>query len=101
QAIPVGSERQTIITVTSVNGFSGNVNLVITPSSAAFACWFTTLTNTATVFVPAGSFANQFPTCGAGRPAGVYNATISGTSGSLSNAELFLVTLSDSGMSGW
>ncbi|OLB72205.1 hypothetical protein AUI06_01900 [archaeon 13_2_20CM_2_52_21] len=99
QAIPVGSERQTIITVTSVNGFSGNVNLVITPSSAAFACWFTTLTNTATVFVPAGSFANQFPTCGAGRPAGVYNATISGTSGSLSHNVILGVTVTDYSMS--
>src|SRR5437879_2000060 len=99
QAIPVASERQTIITLTSLNGFSGNVNLVITPSSSAFACWFTTLTNTATVFVPAGGSANQFPTCGAGRPAGEYNATIAGTSGLLSHAVILGVTITDYSMS--
>src|SRR5438445_4368051 len=95
QAIPVASERQTIITLASLNGFSGNVNLVITPTSTAFACWFTTLTNTATVFVPAGGSANEFPTCGAGRPAGAYSATISGTSGSLSHAVILDVTVTD------
>src|SRR5437879_7345470 len=99
QAIPVASEIQIIIILTSFNGFSGNVYLVITPSSTAFACWFTTLTNTATVFVPAGGSANQFPTCGAGLPAGEYNATIAGTSGSLSHAVILGVTITDYSMS--
>ncbi len=98
QAIPVASERQTIITLTSVNGFSGNVNLVITPSTTAFTCWFTTLTDTATVFVPSGGYAYQYPTCGAGRPAGAYTATISGTSGSLTHSIMLGVNVTDYSM---
>ncbi len=96
QAIPLASERQTIIDVDSVNGFSGNVNLVATPSSTAVACWFTyTLTNTATVYVPSGGSAYQYPTCGAYGPAGSYTVTISGTSGSLSYSIILPVTVMD------
>ena len=96
QAIPLASERQTIIDVDSVNGFSGNVNLVATPSSTAVACWFTyTLTNTATVYVPPGGSAYQYPTCGAYGPAGSYTVTISGTSGSLSYSIVLPVTVMD------
>src|SRR6266516_4702389 len=52
QAIPLGSEQQTVLDLYSVNGFSGNVNLVATPSSNAIACWFTyTLTSTATLYI--------------------------------------------------
>jgi len=84
QAIPLGSEMQTAIYVSSVNGFSGNVNLVATPSSTAVACWFAyTLTNKATVSVPSYGSAEQWPTCGAYGSAGSYTVTISGTSGSL------------------
>src|SRR4029077_4704814 len=93
QSIPSASERQTVITVTSINGFSGNVNLVASPSSTAVACWFTTLTNTATVFVPAGGSATQYPTCGAYSPPGSYVVTISGTSGSLSHSVTLPVTV--------
>src|SRR5207302_638596 len=53
----------------------------------------------ATAFVPAGGFANQFPTCGAGTPAGAYSATISGTIGSLSHAIILGVTVTDYSMS--
>ena len=96
QAIPLASERQTIIDVDSVNGFSGNVNLVATPSSTAVACWFTyTLTNTATVYVPSGGSAYQYPTCGAYGPAGSYTVTISGTSGSLSYSIILPVIVMD------
>jgi len=98
QAIPVASERQTVITLTSINGFSGNVNLVITPSTTAFGCWFTTLTNTATVFIPSGGSATQYPTCAAGRPAGAYTATISGTSGSLNHSVVLAVNVTDYSM---
>jgi len=96
QAIPLASERQTVIDVDSVNGFSGNVNLVATPSSTAVACWFTyTLTNTATVYVPPGGSAYQYPTCGAYGPAGSYTVTITGTSGSLSYSIILPVTVMD------
>jgi uncharacterized membrane protein len=98
QAIPVASERQAVVTVTSVNGFSGNVNLVITPSSTAFACWFTTITSTTTVFVPSGGSGVEYPTCGAGRPAGAYTATITGTSGSLSHSIVLAVNVTDYSM---
>ena len=94
QAIPLGSEMQTDIYVNSVNGFSGNVNLVATPSSSAVACWFAyTLTNKATVYVPSGSYAEQYPTCGAYGSAGSYTVTISGTSGSLNYSIVLPVTV--------
>ena len=100
-AIPVGSERQTIVTVESINGFSGNVSLVARPSSGAFACWFTyTLTSTATLFVPGGGYAYQYPTCGAGRPAGAYSLTISATFGSLNHTAVLSVTIQDFSITG-
>jgi len=96
QAIPLASEKQTVITVSSVNGFSGNVNLVATFSSTAVACWFAgTLTNKATVWVPSGGSATQWPTCGAYGPAGSYAVTITGTSGSLSYSIILPVTVMD------
>jgi hypothetical protein len=96
QAIPLGSEMQTDIYVNSVNGFSGNVNLVATPSSTAVACWFAyTLTNKATVYVPSGGYADQYPTCGAYGAVGSYTVTITGTSGSLSYSIILPVTVMD------
>jgi hypothetical protein len=100
-SIPVGSERQTVVTVRSLNGFSGNVSLVATPSSGAFACWFTyTLTSTATLYVPANGTAFQYPTCGAGRPAGNYRLDITGTGGSLRDSVALNITIQDFIMSG-
>jgi len=109
-AIPVGSERQTTVTVTSINGFSGNVTLVATPSSTALHCWFTTLTNTATVAVPVVRYYSYYPpsygpayqylTCSAARPAGAYSVKITGTSGSLSHTLLLNITITDFTMSG-
>src|SRR2546427_152613 len=96
QAIPLGSEMQTDIYVSSVNGFSGYVNLVATPSSTAVACWFAyTLTNTAAVYVPSGGSAYQWPTCGAYGPAGSYSVTVTGTSDSLSYSIVLPVTVMD------
>src|SRR5437667_353720 len=96
QAIPLGSEMQTDIYVNSVNGFSGYVNLVATPSSTAVACWFAyTLTSTATVYVPSGGSAYQWPTCGAYGPAGSYTVTMTGSSGSLSYSIVLPVTVMD------
>src|SRR6266581_5677803 len=96
QAIPLGSEMQTAIYVSSVNGFSGNVNLVATPSSTAVACWFAyTLTNKATVSVPSYGSAEQWPTCGAYGSAGSYTVTISGSSGSLNYSIVLPVTVMD------
>ncbi len=96
QAIPLASEKQTIISVNSVNGFSGNVKLVATFSSTAVACWFSgTLNNTATVFVPSGGLAYQYPTCGAYGPVGSYTVTITGTSGSLSYSIVLPMTVMD------
>src|SRR6266704_4228854 len=99
-SIPVASEQQTMVTVTSLSGFSGIVMLVARPSSTGFACWFTTLTNTSTIFVPAGGVANEYPTCGAGRPAGAYTLTITGTSGSLSNSVRLAVNITDFNIAG-
>ncbi len=109
-AIPVGSERQTTVTVTSINGFSGNVTLVATPSSTALHCWFTTLTNTATVAVPVIRYYSYYPpsygpayqylTCSAARPAGAYSVKMTGTSGSLSHTLLLNITITDFTMSG-
>jgi hypothetical protein len=100
QAIPILSERQTVIDVGSVNGFSGDVNLVATPSSTSVACWFTyTLTNKATVTVPAGGDAYQYPTCGAYGPAGSFTVTITGTSGSIAYSVVLQVTVLDFSLS--
>jgi len=96
QAIPLGSEQQTVLDLDSVNGFSGNVTLVATPSSNAIACWFTyTLTSTATVYIPSGGSAYQYPTCGAYGAAGSYTVTFSATSGSLSHSVILPVTITD------
>src|SRR6266704_3164831 len=96
QAIPLGSEQQTVLDLDSVNGFSGNVTLVATPSSNAIACWFTyTLTSTATVYIPSGGSAYQYPTCGAYGAAGSYTVTFSATSGSLSHSVILPVTIMD------
>lgn len=96
QAIPLGSEMQTDIYVNSVNGFSGNVNLVATASSTAVACWFSgTLTNEATIFVPSGGVGYQYPTCGAYGSAGTYTVTMTGTSGSLNYSIVLPVTVMD------
>lgn len=100
QGIPLGSEMQTYIYVNSVNGFAGYVNLVATPSSTAVACWFAyTLTNAATVYVPSGGLAYQWPTCGAYGPPGSYTVAITGTSGSLSYSIVLPVTVMDYSMS--
>src|SRR5437667_1438254 len=96
QAIPLGSEQQTVLDLDSANGFSGNVTLVATPSSNAIACWFTyTLTSTATVYIPSGGSAYQYPTCGAYGAAGSYTVTFSATSGSLSHSVILPVTIMD------
>src|SRR2546428_4029379 len=92
---------QTDIYVNSVNGFSGYVNLVATPSSTAVACWFAyTLTSTATVYVPSGGSAYQWSTCGAYGPAGSYTVTMTGSSGSLSYSIVLPVTVMDYSISG-
>ena len=98
QVIPVGSEQQTVLTVTSVNGWSGTVNLVATPSSSAVVCWFTTHTNTASVSVPAGGSSTEYPTC-TGGPAGQYSVSIAGTAGTLSNSIALPVNVADFSMS--
>jgi len=96
QAIPIGSEQQTILDVDSVNGFSGNVNLLATPLSSAIACWFTyTLTSTATVYIPPNGYAYQYPTCGAYGAAGSYTVTFSATSGALTHSVILHVILED------
>ena len=97
QAIPVGSEKQTVVTVTSVGGFSGTVTLTI-PSSPGVACWFTSLTSTATVYVPAGGSAKEYPTCTSGGPTGSHIVYIQGTSGTLVNCVILPVTVMDFGM---
>ena len=100
QDIPIGSQRQTKVTLTSVNGFSGNVNLVATPSSTSVSCWFTTTTNTATVTVPAGGSAYESPTCAGQNQAGSYTLTIAGTSGPESSSILLPVNITDFSVSG-
>ncbi len=98
QAIPVGSEQQTLLVVTSINNFAGNVNLVATPSSTAVSCWFSgTLTNMATVYVPPGGSGSQSPTC-TGGPAGQYTVQFTGTSGSLSHFLVLNVNVTDFSM---
>lgn len=100
-AIPVGSERQTVVTITSLGGFFGNVTLVATPSSSAFSCWFTyTLTDTANLYISENQASYQYPTCGAGRPAGNYTLKISGTFGSLTHSVFLNVTVSDFSLTG-
>ncbi|HEX9239464.1 MAG TPA: hypothetical protein VF910_02265 [Candidatus Bathyarchaeia archaeon] len=97
QSAPLGGVADTIITVNGVNGFYGSVNLTATSSSKAISCMFITATSTSanvTVSLPFGS-ASVDLSCDTLGPAGLYNATVIGMSGSLTHSILFSVTIMD------
>src|SRR6266581_2427024 len=101
QSIPLGGPADTFVYLNGVNGFYGNVNLVVASSSTAIACQFlsgnsanTPLGNNITVSLPFGS-ATVILSCTAVGPVGVFNATVTGTSGSLIHSAIFTVTIMD------
>ena len=99
QIIPAGSERQTVITVSSVGAFRGTVGLLAAPVSKAVSCWFTTLTNASSVTLPAGGSGNEYLTC-TGSTAGAYTVTITGTIGTQSHSIVLNVTIQDFTLTG-
>jgi hypothetical protein len=101
QSIPLGGPADTFVYLNGVNGFYGNVNLVVASSSSAIACQFlsgnsanTPLGNNITVSLPFGS-ASVILSCTAVGPVGVFNAAVTGTSGSLVHSAIFTVTIMD------
>ena len=101
QSIPLGGSADTFVYLNGINGFYGNVNLVVASSSSAIACQFlsgnsanTPLGNNITVSLPLGS-ATVILSCTAVGPVGVFNATVTGTSGSLVHSAIFTVTIMD------
>jgi hypothetical protein len=97
--IPLGNSQWSDVTVTSANGFSGQINLVASASSSAFKCTFT-LYNTLTVGVAAGGTNTVALLCSAGTPAGSYSLTITGSSGSLTHSIVLPVSVTDFSLSG-
>src|SRR5438093_299589 len=103
QSAPLGGVADTIITVNGVNGFYGSVNLVVTSSSKAISCMFITATTTSAnvvVNLPFGT-ASVDLSCNTLGPAGLYNATVVGTSGSLTHSIVFSVTVTDFSISAY
>src|SRR3989441_16786 len=101
QSIPLGGPADTFVYLNGVNGFYGNVNLVVASSSSAIACQFlsgnsanTLFGNNITVSLPFGS-ATVILSCTAVGPVGVFNAAVTGTSGSLVHSAIFTVTIMD------
>lgn len=97
QTITLGGEQQTVVTVSSIGGFSGTVNLVVNVPSG-ISCWFTTLNNHSSVTVSSGGSASEYPTC-TGGPAGQYTVTITATSGSATRTLTLPITITDYSMS--
>jgi hypothetical protein len=89
-----GSEQQTTLTVTSVNGFSGTVTLTWS-SPGAVTCWFTGGASSISLKIPNGGSNYTIPACTRGGPAGVYSVTFTGTSGSLSRSTVVQVIVQD------
>ena len=93
--IPLGSQRQTLTTVTWLNGLSNSILLQVASSSAAVSCVFA-LSNTSglTVTEPAGGSAYQYLKCAANGPVGNYKVTIYGTSGPYQQSTMLPVAVS-------
>lgn len=100
QSIPLDGSAQTVVSLVGVNGFYANVNLVVASSSSVNSCQFasnangTPLGTSTTVGLQFGSAAVNL-LCTALSPGGVYNATVTGTSGSLIHTNVFTVTIMD------
>src|SRR5437879_4675667 len=88
-AVNAGIAAQSVITVSQVNGFTGNVTLTmsISPSTGGLAC---TLTVTSMLLGQSGT--SSLSCYGS---AGVYTVTVTGTSGLLSHSATVIYTLQD------
>src|SRR5207249_524522 len=81
---PAGGRVNSVLTLTSVRGFSGTVNLTYTPPNPN-CC--TTVTGPSSVYVPPGGSGNVTITARVfGTTSGTYSWTISGNGGGFSNS---------------
>src|SRR5437867_7277894 len=93
--IPLGSQSQTLTTVTWLNGLSNSILLQVASSSAAVSCVFASSnTSGLTVTEPAGGSAYQYLKCAANGPVGNYKVTIYGTSGPYQQSTMLPVAVS-------
>ncbi len=93
--IPLGSQRQTLTTVTWLNGLSNSILLQVASSSAAVSCVFASSnTSGLTVTEPASGSAYQYLKCAANGPVGNYKVTIYGTSGPYQQSTMLQVAVS-------
>ena len=93
--IPLGSQRQTLTTVTWLNGLSNSILLQVASSSAAVSCVFASSnTSGLTVTEPASGSAYQYLKCAANGPVGNYKVTIYGTSGPYQQSTMLPVAVS-------
>src|SRR5213083_3883 len=93
--IPLGSQRQTLTTVTWLNGLSNSILLQVASSSAAVSCVFASSnTSGLTVTEPASGSAYQYLKCAANGPVANYTVTIYGTSGPYQQSTILPVAVS-------
>lgn len=101
QVVQPGTNATSSITVTSLNGFSGTVNLATSPNLACPNCpgWRLSLTS---VFVTSGGTALStltFTTLANG-PTGTFNVNVTGTSGSLTHTTVASFTVRAAALNG-
>ncbi|MBC7218606.1 MAG: PKD domain-containing protein [Hadesarchaea archaeon] len=97
-SVTQGNSANTIITATSLNGFSGSVTL----SASGLPSGASTSFSTNPLSLSANGSANSTLTIStsSSTPTGTYSITVTGTSGSLSRSAVYMLTVNASGGGG-
>ncbi len=94
--IPLGSQKQTLTTVTWLNGFSSAVTLQAVPSSTDLNCVFLNSSSVLTVTESPTGSTSQYLMCTANGAVGAYTVRIYGTSGPYQQLAILPVRVSSS-----